>query len=370
MKFQKTTLLCYRLFDIAEQIDLEEVRRLLSQDVKRFKFSRHGSQYLQLANPPLVVELGNQVLRLSTGERQVEASVRLFDHGAASLLIRVSLSEETEFEPLIALANELYDSGSIDYLSTELIQSFRKTVEGALEGSHLWDQSESYTITFVEKIEGSPSAEQILSELNIARLLLGETDAKPLSDRERREVTQHWFSYRHDDLAVIDWNSAFVYEPSGSPDIPDVLEICNAQLLEFRYYDEMLDRRIQRIYDEMQEKKQKWRSIWRSPYRALARRTLVSLIEISEFTERVENSLKIIGDFYLAKVFEASLVRLRVRTWQTSVTRKQRLLAETYTLLKGEIDTDRSLTIDFLILLLIVSEIVLAVASLLLTRSH
>ena len=59
-----------------------------------------------------------------------------------------------------------------------------------------------------------------------------------LSVAERQDVTQRHFSYGEDDLVVVDWNAAFVYEPSGSRDIPDILEIANAQLLEFRYYDD------------------------------------------------------------------------------------------------------------------------------------
>ncbi|HYO52416.1 MAG TPA: hypothetical protein VEU50_06495, partial [Archangium sp.] len=72
------------------------------------------------------------------------------------------------------------------------------------------------------------------------------------------------------------------------------------------------------------------------------------------------NSLKIIGDFYLAKVYEASVKRMRIPAWQASVTRKQQLLAQTYGLLKGEVDTDRSLTLELTIVLLIVLEILFA----------
>jgi hypothetical protein len=161
----------------------------------------------------------------------------------------------------------------------------------------------------------------------------------------------------------VDWNSAFVYEPSGSHDIPDVLEICNAQLLELRYYDDLLDTHIRRIHDNQEAlRRRRWWSIFRSPYKVLARRVLVTLLDMSEFIERVENSLKIIGDFYLAKVYEASVRRLRIPAWQASVTRKQQMLANVYQLLKGEVDTDRALTLEATIVVLIISEILFAAA--------
>jgi hypothetical protein len=178
-------------------------------------------------------------------------------------------------------------------------------------------------------------------------------------------VLQHRFSYTPRDLAVVDWNSAFVYEPSGSRDIPDVLEICNAQLLELRYYDDLLDAELNRTYDEVARRRKSRIGLFRSPYRELERRTSATLLEMSEFIERVENSLKIIGDFYLARVYEAALRRLRVKAWQQSVTRKQQMLAELYQLLKGEVDTARSLTLEFTIVLLIVIELLVAWGSVL-----
>jgi hypothetical protein len=160
---------------------------------------------------------------------------------------------------------------------------------------------------------------------------------------------------------VVDWNAAFVLEPSGSLDIPDILEIANAQLLELRYYDDLLDEQLRRIYDEIQARRaHRYGLFKRSPYKALARRVLATVLELSEFIERVENSLKIIGDFYLAKVYEGAVGRLRIAAWQASVTRKQQMLSNVYQLLKGEVDTDRALMLEATIVLLIVGEILLA----------
>jgi hypothetical protein len=85
-------------------------------------------------------------------------------------------------------------------------------------------------------------------------------------------------------------------------------------------------------------------------------------MEFSEFVERVENSLKIVGDFYLARVYEATVKRLRIPLWQASVQRKQQMLANIYQWLKGEVDTARSLTLELVIVVLIIGEVFLALA--------
>ena len=361
--FRRAFVLCYRIFDVADEIPLESALRLLAQDTRRLKLSREGSEYLLFANPPLSVELGKRSLGLRSGAAVVDVLARIFDHGAISVILRVPVAPGTSIEDLVFLADELYDSPTVDDLAREQLEGLRRLLSPVFEGPHLWEQSESYTIIFAEELEGHPTAAQLVERgADLARLLLGERES--LSEREVGEVIQHRFSYKESDLAVVDWNSAFVYEPSGSPDIPDVLEICNAQLLELRYYDDLLDGHIRQIYEQVRRKHRGWWSLFRSPYRLLARRAWATLLEVSEFIERVENSLKIIGDFYLARVYEAAVRRLRIPVWQSNVTRKQQILAQVYQLLKGEVDTDRSLTLEVAIVILIISELLLALASL------
>lgn len=360
LTLEKAFALCYRLYDIADEIDLEKARRVLAQDARRLKLSRENSQYIQLPNPPVAYELGRRVLALRGGPVTVDATARLFDHGAASIILAVPIPEGTTFPQLTVLADELYDSQAVEALTGELLEGVRKTIAPAVHERRVWNQNESYTVLFAERIRGNPSAEEVFASADLARLLLGEVDSKPLSRGETDAMGQYRFSYSTEDLVVIDWNSAFVYEPSGSRDIPDLLEIANAQLLEFRFYDEVLDGHIARIHDEVQARKHGLLSLFRSPYRDLVRDALGTLVDLNEFIERVENSLKIIGDFYLAKVYEASVRRLRIPAWQASVTRKLHLLEQTYGLLKGEVDTARSLTLETTIVALIVLEIALA----------
>ena len=100
---------------------------------------------------------------------------------------------------------------------------------------------ESYAVVFVEAVRGAPSADEVLERADLARLLLGETTVPELSDAERADVTRRHFSYG----GTTWWSSTGTRPSSTSPrareDIPDILEIANAQLLELRYYDDVLD---------------------------------------------------------------------------------------------------------------------------------
>ena len=78
-------------------------------------------------------------------------------------------------------------------------------------------------------------------------LLSGEH--RPLSEGATRDLLRHRYSYYADDLVALTWDRAFIYEPRGDTDVIDVLEVANAQLLEMRYYDELLDDELPRMYD-------------------------------------------------------------------------------------------------------------------------
>ncbi len=349
--------LCYRFFDVADSINLEKCRTLVTT-TRPLALTREGSEFIRLSNPPLALELGSRRLTLKTGEHPVEVGARIFDHGAIAIVVQVPIAAGTTIEALVPIADDLYDAEGVQALAMGEVLKLQMQLTSAFEAPHLWSQHEEYTVLFAREIEGDPTAEQLLEDPNLARLLLGEVKEKRLSTQEVKEVLDNHFSYTARDLAIVEWNAMFLYEPTGSDDIVDLLEIANAQLLELRYYDDVLDKELGRLYETIDRKKHG--SILFSPYKRLLRELMLNLIELSEFIERVENSLKIVGDVYLARVYESSVAQLRIREWGTQVARKHKLLQQTYDLLKGEVNTDRALTLEIMVVLLILLEIVVA----------
>jgi hypothetical protein len=351
---------CYRFYDVADELRLERCLQLIKAggaESSPLTLKRGGSEYIQLSNPPLTLDLGRRQLVVQGRPVEVQVGARLFNHGGISVSLRVPVAPASSLEALVPMADELYDSPAVDALCADEVQKLRVTFAAALQGPHLWEQNESYSVLFVRALEGG-GAEALLAEPHLARLIIGEGKEPVLSRSENTEVLEHHWSYTPADLAIIEWNAAFLYEPSGSEDIVDLIEIANAQLLELRYYDHVLDGELDRVYDTIDEKKRG--SIFSGRYKRLLRELMLTLIELSEFIERVENALKIVGDVYLARVYEGAVAQLRIRQWTEQVTRKHRLLQQTYGLLKGEVDTDRALTLEVMVVVLILVELVVA----------
>ena len=56
---------------LRNEITQEKARRTLAADTRRMKLSREGSEYRQLPDPPLTIELGRRTLPLQRGLRPV-----------------------------------------------------------------------------------------------------------------------------------------------------------------------------------------------------------------------------------------------------------------------------------------------------------
>jgi hypothetical protein len=194
----------------------------------------------------------------------------------------------------------------------------------------------------------------------VVPLLLNEQ--RPLSADARRELLPHRFSYYADDLALLTWNNALVVEPAlHDTDVQFILEFANAQLLELRYYDAMLDAELPRMYDRIANTRSQRVAFLGRGYAPMLGQLQTFVADSTELVERVENSLKVTDDVYLARVYSAALEIFRGPAWRAGIDRKLRIIRETYAMLQGEAQAGRAEALELSIVLLIVAEIVMAI---------
>jgi hypothetical protein len=353
---ERGSLIIIRQFDIADEVDLIKVQAL--HVAERSLRTRPRSTALLLSNPPLAIALGSQTITLGGSPVTVDIVARVFDFGTVSVRMRLALPSGLPWADLAALVRAAQTDDDLTRVARKATTELEELIASTLTGRHTSDLYEDYAVVFVERF-APPIAPHALPLDAIARLLLGEEERFGLSAAEIAEATRHRSSYYGDDLCVSGWNVALVVEPRGDADPVDVLELANAQLLELRFYDQILDRELGRLYDEVALRRRRWAAILRN-YGPLLRQTMALLLEIAEFVERVENALKIIGDVYLARLYTSAVDVLRIPAWERSVTRKQALVEQVYDVLKSEVDTWRDQLIEVIILLLIVGELFLA----------
>lgn len=354
------SILAYRTYDAGDLIDLDGAAKALP-DARRFSLEGPLASGLMLAVHPLEVDLPSCELEVAGIDRPIpvtaRVSARIFDFGVLSFVYEIPIEPGTSIEALTSICAALGESRSLDARGVRHRRELAERLGGCVAKPHGWEGFEAYTIAFLQELADGAPATSLRSE-PVAKLLLGEPTEKPLSEGLREDVLKNAFSYLADDLVIVDSNAALVLEPSGSRIVPFVLELATGQLLEFRYYDGLLDHELARVYQSADRPPR----IVRSPFGALSRQVLRRFLELTEFTERVDNAIKLVGDFYLARVYLAALRRFRVSEWRESVEAKLRLVGRAYELLKGDVEVTRAQALEMTVIVLILVEIVTSLA--------
>ena len=105
-----TSMIVYRLFDVADEINLDLVQALWTSRNKiasRLRLDRISTKSITFKNPPVLVELGNHDLEINGKTYFTEVKARIFDIGVISLILRIEFKENvTEAEYMdMAIAN-------------------------------------------------------------------------------------------------------------------------------------------------------------------------------------------------------------------------------------------------------------------------
>lgn len=345
----------YRLYDVAWDINLvrveEKVRDHKRQGIDRKRFSKA----FEFVNPPLSLTLKTFEKDLRGQQYTVHVYAKAYDYGVLSIIFEIPVKEIgiTEFQVITGNLEELFPE-DFSRVLTRLVEDL---------GDALYQVSpsrfeEDYTIYYLRHLNPEKSAKELPSLFDIGGLLLNEAGERPPSRETKEELLSFSFSYSDSDLVVLSWDKALVLEPSGSMDIPDLLEFANAQLLELRVYDDMLDRELDIINARIA--KQVSPSMWKiKRYEELASKVMLTVTDLTHITERIDNSLKVTEDVYYARVYASALSLFKVKEWETSVERKINIASRVYDMLYRMIANKRTELLEVVIIVLIALEIVL-----------
>ncbi|MBH48509.1 MAG: hypothetical protein CME71_10110 [Halobacteriovorax sp.] len=355
MKTFKGHILLQRIFDVGGEIDLPRAAELLAGTglAEQFKL-RRSSRNIIIDQAPLSVSLGEWEHEHAGKVFSIQTLGKLWSFGAFSLTFKIAITQETSLSEMKRFAHYLENEDEITALALEQAERVSVDLAPAIKQPGIWNQFEDYII-FMRDPEDAPTPEELLSSESFFQLLLTETDVQ-LSNQMKDSIRANFFQYSKDDYVVIDWNAAFICaSPADAQDMADVAEFALCQVLEMRYYDEMLDRKLGTLYKSIQVSKP---SIFSNNYSQHAHDAALIYIEISEVIEKIENTLKVIGDFYYAKIFRAASDRFRVKDWQASVDQKLKNLADVSSLFQAETNEKRNQLMEAIIIILIAIEVI------------
>ena len=357
-------IMAMRLFDIAYAIDLVQAEVLWTRHTaggaSRTRLAVTPPKAMAFGVPPLSIALEPVSLQIDGAAVSATITARLYDFGAVTLALRVRADELPwrDFAARLNAVDRSLASAQGAALWCSALASVRKVVAAALDRPAALELTEDYLIGLVHGFDTPLTATELLARADLVPLLSGET--RTLSEAARGDLLRRKFSYYEDDLVVLTWDRAFIYEPRGDSDVADVLEVANVQLLEMRYYDELLDDELPRMNDLVETARGGLNILAARRYAGLARKLYTLVADVTELTEKVDNALQVTEDVYLARVYGAALELFRVGLVSAAVHRKLAIIRDTYTALYDEASSARTELLEMAILLLIFVELVVA----------
>jgi hypothetical protein len=349
----------YYLFDVADTIDLANMRTLGGQGLSPadFPLRQHTSAaYLQFPVPPLVARLPDA----EVGDLHCEVRVKLFDYGVISL--RLTFEAKGTWNDLFGLAERVRSDERIAQFAEDMSKHVCDEISGALDDRHA-PLIEDYFLIEIDRFSDAVDAESLLDDhaAALASLLLGERRA--LSKSETDEALRVRFSYYEDDLTIVQWDTAFVYDrPESARAIEDILEFANSQLLELRTYDALLDRELDVIYGMQPGRPNTSLRGRREAEQAATLRYLI--VDVLELLDRSSNALKVVGDAYYARIYRSAAKRLGLADWQEQIDTKLASVGDIYRFLSDQARNRRDEFLEIIIIVLITLELVVGVATL------
>jgi hypothetical protein len=358
LTIKKGRIIIYRIYDVADEINLSLVESMIKEEARRMRLSRYPyMKALEFTDPPVSFVLPGFTKQLFGQETAIHVVAKAFDFGVVSLAFNIPIPDKTDFHDLEAVSKALDTDEGIDEKAWEYIGQLVSSLGSAITGASIKeDYTEDYMIIFLQELEWDISANDFLSQYDPSRLLLYET--RDVSEHTRTETLKHRFSYYPDDLVIVHYDNAFVIEPSGSSDIFDLLEFANAQILELRYYDHVLDRQISWIYSELAKRKTV-SAIRLRDYEKLAKKITEIVADLTAVTEKVDNALKVTEDVYYARIYRAAMMLFRSNDWEASIKEKLQVVTNTSKMIYDEVSTKRGHLLELGIIILIIIEIVM-----------
>ena len=197
-------------FDVCEEINLDALRDIFGARRQEASFKHPAPGYVRFQRAPVVEPV--EPLILESGER-LDVQIKYYDYGVLSVVFELPFSGD--WDTLVRLASRwVWDTDFTSFAQKIVKQKIERARPALVKLYDTW-LHEDYFVFHVRDIAGNPTAAELLATQGgrIAQIVRGEN--VPLSDGEQQEIMQSKISYYPNDLAVISWNGAFLYDTSS-----------------------------------------------------------------------------------------------------------------------------------------------------------
>jgi hypothetical protein len=339
-------------FDLGYEIDLGKAAQRLgvARSPEAFRHKRGPPEEPGAARRPLRFTRPTAAFALGPVTSTNELEIALYPFGGVSLCYTLPL--DLELARLVEVSVLLYDNAELQGAARAEAEVLLAALGDAVREPQLAQAVEDYVIYSLEPL---PLAEPGEAERELlARILRAE--AGPLSRHEIENALDGRISYGPDELVLVDWFGALLLG-ADMEDERRVLELTTVELVELRFLDGRLEQRLDEAYGLLARS--------RKPLFGLAPRSN-EVERLARFQadsailhENFDNALKLLGDDYLARLYELASDRFHFVAWDAAIERKLATLESIYSKISDLAARRRAELLEWIIIALFVVDIVL-----------
>lgn len=365
LRIERATAHVLFAYDIGLAIDLDAAMRRITAALQREKLEhkRRTPRTFEFTPGPLRVTEPAEPIPIASFRTTASVTAVLYDFGAISVTYEIPF--EGGLDELQRLSESLYDNAALLADSRRRVEGLLDMIRDAIGRPAIAAFVEDYCIIQIAEWSGAPASSgrtapgDLLDAQHGAFAQVLRADPQPLSDQEIADALSSRIAYGRNDLVVIDWNAALIFD-TDADDVRTVLEFANVELLEMRFLDAQLDRALDESYVAISRRT--WRGRRMPGTRAADLRKVAQLqVDSAVLFEGVNNTLKLLGDQYLARVYRLASQRFHLADWDASIIRKLGTLDSIYQKMSDDHAAWRIEVLEWIIILLFVVDIIISI---------
>lgn len=352
----RATGTCYVLtaFDLGFEIDLQRAAERLGVGRPSTSFRHKRGTPEEPAAARLPLRFAKEIPSVSLGARASapELEISVYPFGAVSLTYALAL--DLELEELVALSELLYENAELLRAARVEAQTLLGQLGDAVREPLLAEAVEDYVLYSLQPPE--VAVDELESEQRelLARILRAESAA--LSLYEVENALEGRISYGAGELVLVDWFGALLIG-TDREDERRVLELATVELVELRFLDDRLERRVDEAYGLLRRSREQFFGL--APHTRELERLARFQADSAILHENFDNALKLLGDDYLARLYELASERFHFPAWDAAIERKLATLESIYSKISDLAARRRAELMEWIIIVLFVIDILL-----------
>ncbi len=350
MKFPLVRLKQIYTFRVGEEIELSKAQSLIfRQTTDTFKIKKY-SRDLIMEEAPIIVILPSWNFEYNGKSYVIESSAKIWSFGAISIGAIVDIkNEDTNF--ISAFLNLVEENEEFYKVSLDKVTGLVENINPCISGLEIWPVAEDYNVIQIS----NENADLEACKNDLYSIIEGSS-AIPLSNQIKDGLRSASYQYSENDLVIMDWNRSLAFgDVIEVEELTDILEFALCQMLVLRFYDDLLDKKLNTLYKSIRKSEGHF---FKNNFSTLAKESALLYIDFSYILESITNSFKFIGDTYYAKIYRASMDRFRIKDWHSTVHVKLGNLADLSKMFSGEVNEKRNQLMELVIVILITIEVI------------